>query len=76
MAHSPHLRRQYDVTVPNDACNPLPESTPDLGGHLVIIRRGTCTFVQKLGNVAAKGAKYALIYNDGGVCGLVTDRCV
>jgi hypothetical protein len=34
-----------DTTISDDACNPLPASTPDLSSHLVIIRRGTCTFV-------------------------------
>ena len=41
----------------------------------LIIRRGTCTFVQKLNNVAARGAKYALIYKNGVVRSLATDRC-
>jgi len=63
-----------DVTIPNDACEPLPESTPDLGGYLIIIRRGTCTLIQKLTNVASKGAKYVLIYNNGQVCGLMVDQ--
>ena len=35
-----------DTTVVDDACNPLPASTPDLSGFLVIIRRGTCNFVR------------------------------
>ena len=34
-----------DTTVEDDACSPLPDSTPDLSGFLVIIRRGTCSFV-------------------------------
>ena len=51
-----------DITVPNDACNPLPDSTPDLSGFLTIIRRGSCTFVQKLTNAAAKGARAIFIY--------------
>ncbi|KAK2464348.1 hypothetical protein APHAL10511_003805 [Amanita phalloides] len=54
-----------DTTITNDACNPLPSSTPDLSAYLVIIRRGTCTFVQKLANIAAKGGKVALIYDNG-----------
>ncbi|KAJ3522214.1 hypothetical protein NMY22_g11986 [Coprinellus aureogranulatus] len=53
-------------TSPNDACNPLPSTTPDLSTFLVIIRRGTCPFVQKLDNAAARGARYALIYDNGG----------
>ncbi|KDR67581.1 hypothetical protein GALMADRAFT_161607 [Galerina marginata CBS 339.88] len=54
-----------DTTVADDACNPLPDSTPDLSPFLVIIRRGSCSFVQKLTNTAAKGAKVALIYDNG-----------
>jgi subtilisin family serine protease len=51
---------------PNDACNPLPDSTPDLSGFMVLIRRGGCPLVSKLENVAKKGARVALIYNNGG----------
>jgi hypothetical protein len=51
-----------DTTIANDACDPLPDSTPDLSPYVVIIRRGSCTFVQKLTNAAAKGMKQALIY--------------
>ncbi|CAE6414623.1 unnamed protein product [Rhizoctonia solani] len=53
-----------DPNVPNDACDPLPSSTPDLSGSLVLIRRGTCTFVTKAANAAACGAKYFLIYDN------------
>ncbi|KAF8524710.1 subtilisin-like protease [Hysterangium stoloniferum] len=55
-----------DTTLTNDACNPLPDSTPDLSKFLVIIHRGTCSFVTKLQNIAAKGAKVSLIYDNGG----------
>ncbi|THG94885.1 hypothetical protein EW026_g6671 [Hermanssonia centrifuga] len=54
-----------DPTVVDDACNPLPDDTPDLSNFLVIVRRGTCTFVQKLTNVAAKGGNVSLIYDNG-----------
>ncbi|KAG5646298.1 hypothetical protein DXG03_003895 [Asterophora parasitica] len=54
-----------DVTIPDDACNPLPADTPDLSPYVVIVRRGSCPFTQKLGNVAAKGAKVTLIYDNG-----------
>ncbi len=50
-----------DPSIANDACDPLPVSTPDLSPFVVIVRRGSCAFVQKLTNIAAKGAKYALI---------------
>ncbi|KAG8929169.1 hypothetical protein FRC01_004741 [Tulasnella sp. 417] len=53
-----------DTTVANDGCDPLPDSTPDLSGYVVLIRRGSCAFTQKVANAAAKGAKYALIYNN------------
>ena len=51
--------------VPDDACNPLPDSTPDLSGFTVLIRRGSCPFTTKIENVARKGARVALIYNNG-----------
>jgi hypothetical protein len=34
-----------DTTVVDDACNPLPDDTPDLSKFIVLVRRGTCTFV-------------------------------
>ena len=36
-----------DITVSADACSPLPADTPDLSKFVVIIRRGTCTFVSQ-----------------------------
>ncbi|EIN11775.1 subtilisin-like protease [Punctularia strigosozonata HHB-11173 SS5] len=54
-----------DTTVVDDACDPLPDSTPDLSKFIVVIRRGTCTFVQKLQNAADKGMTAALIYDNG-----------
>lgn len=43
----PIFATSNDTTVVDDACNPLPASTPDLSKFLVIIRRGTCTFVSR-----------------------------
>ncbi|KAJ6498971.1 pyrolysin [Mycena sanguinolenta] len=56
-----------DTTVVDDACNPLPASTPDLSGFVVLVRRGTCTFasVTKLTNIAAFGGNTTLIYDNG-----------
>lgn len=54
----------YNTTDPANACDPLPDDTPDLAGYIVLVRRGTCTFVQKLENVAAKGAQYVIFYNN------------
>ncbi|KAJ7647008.1 subtilisin-like protease [Roridomyces roridus] len=52
-----------NISQVDDACNPLPDSTPDLSGHLVVVHRGTCSFTQKLGNIQAKGGKVVFIYN-------------
>lgn len=46
-----------------DGCT-LPDSTPDLSGKLVLVQRGTCAFSAKEANIAAKGGKYMLVYNN------------
>ncbi|KAF5371300.1 hypothetical protein D9758_004263 [Tetrapyrgos nigripes] len=61
----PIFATSNDTTVVDDACNPLPDDTPDLSGFLVVVRRGTCSFVQKLQNIADKGGKLTLIYDNG-----------
>ncbi|KAF9264125.1 subtilisin-like protease [Marasmius fiardii PR-910] len=61
----PIFATSNDTTVVDDACDPLPDSTPDLSPFLVVVRRGTCTFAQKLTNVAAKGGKLTFIYDNG-----------
>ncbi|KAG8885080.1 hypothetical protein FRB97_002245 [Tulasnella sp. 331] len=53
-----------DTTVTDDACKPLPASTPDLSNFVVLIKRGTCAFTDKLGNAAAHGMKQALFYDN------------
>ncbi len=37
-----------DTTIVDDACDALPDDTPDLSPYVVVIRRGTCTFVYTL----------------------------
>ena len=65
---------QYNTSNPADACEPFPDSTPDLSGYIVLIRRGTCTFVEKVTNAVAKGAQYVMIYNNvGGVSAVTAD---
>ncbi|KAI1384410.1 subtilisin-like protein [Hypoxylon trugodes] len=54
----------YDITDTAQACAPFPDDTPNLSGYIVLIRRGTCTFVEKATNAAAFGAKYVLFYNN------------
>ncbi|CEL53508.1 Minor extracellular protease vpr OS=Bacillus subtilis (strain 168) GN=vpr PE=1 SV=1 [Rhizoctonia solani AG-1 IB] len=53
-----------DVNATADACEPLPPNTPDLTNRLVIIRRGTCAFLTKVNNTAARGGRYFLVYNN------------
>lgn len=54
----------FNATDSANGCDPYPDSTPDLSGNIVLIRRGTCTFVQKVTNAVAKGAKYVMFYNN------------
>lgn len=60
----PLFATSYNASNPTDACSPLPANTPDLSGYIVLIRRGTCAFTQKLQNVANKGARYVILYNN------------
>lgn len=53
-----------NTSVQNDACNPLPSNTPNLSGYIVLVRRGTCAFVDKLSNVAKAGARHVIVYNN------------
>ncbi|KAF9875340.1 subtilisin-like protease [Colletotrichum karsti] len=53
-------------------CDPYPADTPDLSGKIVLVKRGTCTFVAKAQNAAAKGAKYLMLYNNAPGAGSVT----
>lgn len=54
----------FDTTEPDGGCDPYPADTPDLSGFIVLVRRGSCTFVQKAQNAANAGAKYFLVYNN------------
>ncbi|KAG6023323.1 hypothetical protein E4U40_004050 [Claviceps sp. LM458 group G5] len=60
----PAWASNLDFTTENDACAPFPANTPDLSKFIVLIRRGTCTFVEKIQNAIDKGAKYVLVYNN------------
>ena len=51
------------LTVTDDACSPLPDSTPDLSNKVVLVGRGTCLFATKFANINAKGGKYVIVYN-------------
>ncbi|KDN39168.1 subtilisin-like protein [Tilletiaria anomala UBC 951] len=53
----------FDTTVTSDACDPLPDYTPDLGKAIVLTKRGGCSLEQKFRNIAAYNGKYVIIYN-------------
>ncbi|KAK4159703.1 subtilisin-like serine protease [Cladorrhinum sp. PSN259] len=60
----PIIPISLDVRHPADACDPLPDDTPDLSKGIVLIRRGTCDFSVKQANAAKFGAKRILFYNN------------
>ncbi|KAG5973498.1 hypothetical protein E4U55_000494 [Claviceps digitariae] len=60
----PLYATSLDPNVVDDACKPLPASTPDLSKFVVLVRRGTCLFDDKISNLVAKGAKHVMFYND------------
>ncbi|OLN81433.1 Minor extracellular protease vpr 12 [Colletotrichum chlorophyti] len=63
----------YDATSAAAlGCDPYPADTPDLSGKIVLVRRGTCTFVAKVQNAVAKGAKYVMLYNNAPGASAVT----
>lgn len=55
-----------DPTDPANGCDPYPADTPDLSGYIVLVRRGTCTFVQKATNAVNAGARYVMLYSNVG----------
>ncbi|KAH6897584.1 peptidase [Coprinopsis sp. MPI-PUGE-AT-0042] len=61
-----------ETDYPSDACTPLPDDTPDLSKYVTLVHRGSCAFTQKLANVAAKGGKYSLIYDNGSGFGSIS----
>ncbi|KAH7375188.1 serine endopeptidase [Plectosphaerella cucumerina] len=48
----------------DEACEPLPEDTPDLSGQVVLVRRGGCTFEQKQINLEAYNASHVVFYSN------------
>ncbi|GAB0134139.1 subtilisin-like protease [Epichloe bromicola] len=53
-----------NTTAAADLCSPLPGLTTNLSSVVVLVRRGGCTFDQKVNNAAAKGAKFFMFYNN------------
>ncbi|KAI1371377.1 subtilisin-like protein [Hypoxylon crocopeplum] len=53
-----------DTTSQTDACEPLPDDTPDLSSKVVLLRMPTsCTAEVQAGNLAKKGGKFLLWYS-------------
>ncbi|KAG5913959.1 hypothetical protein E4U61_006260 [Claviceps capensis] len=60
----PLYATSLDYHVGDDACQPRLANTPGLIKYLVLVRRGTCSYDDKLRNLVAKGAQYVMLYND------------
>jgi len=54
----------FDTTDTISGCNPYPANTPNLTDHIVLVRRGNCTFTEKVTYAVAKGARHVLVYNN------------
>lgn len=53
----------YNTTAEDDACEPLPEDTPDLSTSIILLREASaCDFNTQSENVAAKGGQHILFY--------------
>ncbi len=48
----------------SDGCNPSPYAAGSLTGAIVVIRRGSCNFIDKVNNAAAAGAIAVVIANN------------
>ncbi|KAI9152320.1 Alpha-L-arabinofuranosidase A [Paramyrothecium foliicola] len=54
----------FDTENDNDACEPLPDDTPDLSNFDVLVRRGNCHYEVQARNIADKGGRYIIWYNN------------
>ncbi|KAK7745578.1 hypothetical protein SLS62_009755 [Diatrype stigma] len=53
----------YNTTIEDDACEPLPDDTPDLSTSITLLRTASaCQYDAQAKNVAAKGGKYIMFY--------------
>ncbi|KZW03553.1 subtilisin-like protease [Exidia glandulosa HHB12029] len=60
----PVYATSLNTSVTYDACDPLPDDTPNLSNYIVLIRRGECALYTKMMNAVEKGAQYIMIYNN------------
>ncbi|KAH7304020.1 peptidase S8/S53 domain-containing protein [Stachybotrys elegans] len=54
----------YNLSTTVDGCEPLSDDTPDLSQYVVLLRRADCSYSDQAQNVADKGAKFLIIYNN------------
>ncbi|KAH7327721.1 peptidase S8/S53 domain-containing protein [Stachybotrys elegans] len=60
----PVLALDLNSSIVGEACQALPESTPDLGDVVTLVRRGGCSYTIKQTNLEAAGAQFIIFYND------------
>lgn len=63
------LRASPGLATTNDGCSPTPYTAGQFTGAIVVIRRGTCPFADKVNNATAAGAIAVVIANNaaGGI---------
>lgn len=61
---APLQAQGFDVTNEEDGCVPWASDAPGLEGKIALIRRGTCTFVEKARLAAQRGAELVIFYNN------------
>jgi minor extracellular serine protease Vpr len=64
------MTRTGTQTSVDDGCNSAPPALDNLAGTVVLIRRGTCGFNEKVANAQTAGAVAVVIYNN--VAGVIT----
>ncbi|KEY66377.1 hypothetical protein S7711_05810 [Stachybotrys chartarum IBT 7711] len=63
MTDWPIVPLSFDTTVPDFACQPLPDDTGDLSQVIPLVRRGDCGYETQQSNLEAFGARYIMFYN-------------
>ena len=51
-----YITAKSEIDLKADACEPLPDDTPDLSQFVVLTKRGACSISKKLANLEAKNA--------------------
>ncbi|KAK8023621.1 C5a peptidase [Apiospora rasikravindrae] len=53
-----------NISISNDACSSLAQSTANMTGTIVLVRSGGCSLKEKLGNLEPFSPQYVLFYQD------------